>query len=362
MNVLWGLALTPMVMSVRFGLVGDVHMDLEYLPGTETVCPGVEVGLTCCRKPGRGSAGIYGSWTCDTPIVTLESMVQYLKGENLDFVIQLGDFVGHHLIQPRAESTIRSGLSLLAELNIPIASVIGNHDSRPEDTWPPVGVTKLDWASIFNQSFFKLADPNIWWSKTIYGVHLIGINSLLYEKYNVFGKTLVSQRKFQEQFVESELSKCQSLGIEAWLISHKPAFTSEDDYGFSSWIKTLVKRFYPKTLTRLWSGHVHDPGVVKVGEAGYLRPGSIMPQFHNPTFLICDHVVMTKAIPATNCTQVVGNIVLANTCQTKTNLSWAKTGWIDFQTYTDLFVWANKSRSAGFSYSDFVQAGGNRKP
>ena len=64
--------------------ISDPHLDFEYTEGTLANCD----SYLCCRtdvgyptKPGDIPAGKWGGYLCDTPRITLQSMLDYVKTE-----------------------------------------------------------------------------------------------------------------------------------------------------------------------------------------------------------------------------------------------------------------------------------------
>lgn len=65
---------------IRVLQISDIHLDPLYKEGATNKCG----EPLCCRKndpilgPGKG-AGKYGDYSCDTPLITLESMLKHIN-------------------------------------------------------------------------------------------------------------------------------------------------------------------------------------------------------------------------------------------------------------------------------------------
>lgn len=81
--------------------ISDPHLDLEYAQGTIANCE----GYLCCRKnvgypskPGEVAAGKWGGSKCDLPLITLQSMLSYIKTDiKPDMFIWTGDNSAHNV-------------------------------------------------------------------------------------------------------------------------------------------------------------------------------------------------------------------------------------------------------------------------
>jgi len=82
-------------------LLTDAHIDLEYKAGTLANCG----DYLCCREengypssPDQEAAGEWGSTTCDTPIKTLENMLDHIANEvKPDAIFWAGDNSPHNI-------------------------------------------------------------------------------------------------------------------------------------------------------------------------------------------------------------------------------------------------------------------------
>jgi exonuclease SbcD len=74
-------------------------------------------------------------------------------GNNLDFVLIVGDFFDRRNIDPQAMNHAMAGLELLREAGIPVVAIEGNHDQRD-------AVSDFSWLRSLSQwGFLKLLEP-----------------------------------------------------------------------------------------------------------------------------------------------------------------------------------------------------------
>mmetsp|Transcript_20969 Transcript_20969/g.20069 ORF Transcript_20969/g.20069 Transcript_20969/m.20069 type:complete len:102 (+) Transcript_20969:584-889(+) len=79
--------------------MADGHLDLDYVAGTDTICP--EWVLSCrtyCGFPEdpANAASPYGSFGCDLPLTTFELMNNFINEEvKPDAIFWTGDIVPH---------------------------------------------------------------------------------------------------------------------------------------------------------------------------------------------------------------------------------------------------------------------------
>ena len=118
--------------------VSDMHTDLLYAAGSKVHC-----GLPmCCRSEwGDGDptdrAGMFGEYNCDTSVLLLHSMMDYLNHTGRpDFVIYTGDDPAHAIWDQSRESQL-SAINFTSNVlhsyfpDMPVFQTLGNHEGRP---------------------------------------------------------------------------------------------------------------------------------------------------------------------------------------------------------------------------------------
>lgn len=117
--------------TYKFVHISDIHIDLLYKAGSNENC-----GTPQCCREGKGSAGQWGGYNCDLPLITLESVLSQINSLNPDFVIITGDFPPHDVWNQSKESNLnyqstvaKAFLNLLP--NTKLFPIYGNHACYP---------------------------------------------------------------------------------------------------------------------------------------------------------------------------------------------------------------------------------------
>ncbi|CAF2112809.1 unnamed protein product [Rotaria magnacalcarata] len=139
--------------------LADLHIDIEYKPGSNADCG----RPLCCRdglpKPGETGAGFWGDYrTCDLPQWTAESMLKYLvqNEKQIDFIYFTGDIAPHDVWQQTQDKDLNEiffTTQLLTETfpNKKIYPCVGNHESAPPDLFPTSNATSWLYSALANQ-------------------------------------------------------------------------------------------------------------------------------------------------------------------------------------------------------------------
>ena len=115
----------------------DIHLDLDYQLGADIKCS----EPLCCRDShleGNESAGKWGSYPCDIPLQTVDSVLNDIANNsmNIDMWYWTGDIVAHDIWQYSRTKNIRHS-QLITDLfrkysgDKPVIPVIGNHETVP---------------------------------------------------------------------------------------------------------------------------------------------------------------------------------------------------------------------------------------
>lgn len=119
-----------------------MHVDFDYKIGSNADCS----FPVCCRDETNGVgpiaqsslAGKWGSYNCDIPLRTLESMLTYIREEvKPDIAVWTGDSLTHHIWNNSNEEVINKvkRVSQLVKQQIgadtQVYPISGNHDSFP---------------------------------------------------------------------------------------------------------------------------------------------------------------------------------------------------------------------------------------
>ena len=123
--------------SIRILQLTDIHLDLDYQFGADIRCN----EPLCCRdshSAGNESAGKWGSYPCDIPLQTVDSVMNEISDDKkrIDMWYWTGDIVAHDIWQYSRSSNLRYS-QLVIDLfrqysnDKPIVPVIGNHETVP---------------------------------------------------------------------------------------------------------------------------------------------------------------------------------------------------------------------------------------
>ncbi|KJE96767.1 hypothetical protein CAOG_010049 [Capsaspora owczarzaki ATCC 30864] len=137
--------------TVRILHVTDVHLDLQYLNGSDATCG---TYLCCHGSFGPGSAGTFGDYQCDLSIRTFNSFFAYINATfsypgsplpegtaingHIDYVLYGGDSVAHDMYNASWGRNLQMTQILARAFQknmpgVPVIATIGNHDVYPDN-------------------------------------------------------------------------------------------------------------------------------------------------------------------------------------------------------------------------------------
>lgn len=166
--------------------ISDPHVDFEYTPGSDAFCN----DYLCCReKHGfptekERQAGEWGSYQCDLPPKTLESMFQYIADViQPDLLIWTGDNSPHSIWENDLEEVIMATTNVTNMIRktlgdkVPVIAIQGNHDSFPSNN--------QDFSK--NNTYAVLKNYSQIWQEAGW---LDSKEAAEYERYGYYSKTL----------------------------------------------------------------------------------------------------------------------------------------------------------------------------
>lgn len=299
----------------KFLQITDIHTDLRYDVGSEAHCWSGKTGLRCCRwynigiKPYR-KAGEWGDYNCDTHINLAAAAISWIQREHsdLDFILWTGDSVDHHDITqsiPKNYAELNATTNLFKKYlpHIQNYPCLGNHDTYPIDQLGPPP----------DDDFITLFISDIWgeWilnnetKKTLLyggyytilfrpGWRLVALNSLYYDSHNmIFGKP-TNKTAHQIEWLNETLYQAEQDKEVVWLIGHIYPGAGEALPFFDKEYVEIYNRYQKTIMYQFW-GHSHrdeffllqktDDATWNPTGMGWI-PGSIMPDFHQPTVRI----------------------------------------------------------------------------
>ncbi|CAF0747954.1 unnamed protein product [Brachionus calyciflorus] len=329
--------------SVRILHLTDIHLDLEYQPGSLANCD----QPLCCRNESTSTkkdvlinnlAGQWGDYRfCDLPLWTLESMFEHIsKNEKFDFIYWTGD-LGPHDVWVDSKPTQLAYFEKLTELfqkyfpGKKVYSTVGNHDTEPDNLYPFSQPKSMSWLYDFiYEDWIMLGVPrsqksNIlkggFYTFELYpGLRLFALNNVYCYAYNFWLFIDSFDPLEQLNFLVKVLQESENKGEKVHIIGHiNPSGCMRS---FSEAYYKIVNR-YESTIIGQFFGHTHsdefelfydlDDKKRPVGIA-YMTGSVSTYTFQNPayriftidgfyknsTFQIMDHETMFLNISETN--------------------------------------------------------------
>lgn len=284
--------------SVKILHLSDIHYDHGYTINSPTQCEGGIIGLRCCHVDSiplanTSRANKWGDFNCDTPALLLKESIAWIKNNlNIDGVFYTGDTVSHHDLQQILDwndnyQDIVYVTTLLSTLNVPVYSVLGNHDSTPfvDQLWGPFPVLSsvanlwqdnalTNGANISNFStggYYAAFAHNL-------QTNIVGMNCLLYDTNNLMVMTNTSY-DWGKQF-----EWVRNISNPFILLSHIPPRSGEGSALFNKFVTQInpLLEFY---------GHTHEVAyqiVYREIPHVALVASSLQPDQHFPMFSLYD--------------------------------------------------------------------------
>lgn len=266
--------------------LSDVHLQLNYTLGSPVNC----LGPMCCgadsvQDPMDSLLGapLYGAYKCDTPESLLNStLINVMDSEiPFDFALFTGDMVDHNPVFMDRDTCIAEEVQTMMDLksflgDIPVYSVLGNHDSFPfaqdapdysgfsqkfsfnldlmSTLWLKNGWlndTQVDQIKLHHGAYAKMVRP---------GLKVIAINTNFWYRWNLynFAKSDQPDPSGMLKFLVDELYDCENSGTRAWIIGHVPPGGLPDDTMPvpSEYATAILERFH-ETIAGVFFGHTH---------------------------------------------------------------------------------------------------------
>jgi len=298
--------------------LSDVHLDLDYVPGSNTQC-----GLPVCCNPADGpatspsnSAGFWGDYNCDTSSWLAQDVLDSIAAMNPppDFILYTGDDPDHRVWEQSQKLNLASVLAWSDMINktlgkeIPIFNTVGNHEAFPINQFAGPGLDSwlydacVDaWAPFLPEDAQKtMAYGGYFQARVRPGLRVVSLNSnfLTDDNFWIWSNKTDGQR--QLNWLADVLSQTRALGEKAIIICHAP---------IASWDTSLAEQYlaigatYSDVIVNLFMGHTHHnalhvlhaPAGVNGTEEGtplhvaYVG-GSIVPFGNvNPGFLVFEY-------------------------------------------------------------------------
>ena len=261
--------------------ISDIHVDLSYEVGANYNC----TKNICCRPytsadaPGNTSfpAGPYGEHTCDTPASLEQSLYAAINDLVSDaaFTLFTGDVVeGAVWLTTQTEVTndLQDAYGKMA--SSPglkrVYGVVGNHDTNPVNSWPPVAVdTTITsqwaydtlssvWSTWIGTAPAATADQNPGFYTVLIpdtNLRIISFNMNMYYKENfwLYEPTIETDPSGQLKIIVNALQAAEDAGERVYIIGHMPMGSGDALHDGSNYFDQIVNR-YEATIAALSFG------------------------------------------------------------------------------------------------------------
>uniref|UniRef100_A0A914DRP3 Sphingomyelin phosphodiesterase n=1 Tax=Acrobeloides nanus TaxID=290746 RepID=A0A914DRP3_9BILA len=264
--------------------VSDLHVDSQYVIGTEASCS----EPSCCRRANNTHDFISkinvpaGQWGteghCETPYWLLENMLQWISKNHtdLDYILVTGDLESSADWDYKRETHqeyVRNISDLFKEYfpNIPTYFAVGNHEGVPVDNfapsslperfhmgwlydtmadswqdWVPQGANGLDLVR-FNGCYMKKIYPRL---------RIISLNNILGDPMNFYLYINQTDPDGTMTWLIDQLAEAEYYGDKVQIIAHVPPGESEAFESWSMVYYNAVNRF-EDTIAGQYFGHTH---------------------------------------------------------------------------------------------------------
>jgi sphingomyelin phosphodiesterase len=303
--------------AVRVMHLSDIHLDFDYVEGTnkncnEPVCCRTHVGLP---PTPEDAAGKYGSLAdCDLPVITAHMAFDYMRDLDVqpDLIFWTGDNTAHDIwnqsVKENVEYTVKISEWLQTHLDgVPVFPVPGNHEFYPvnvmkfdgtDEILPELAKVWEKWLSAdANESFAKygyytmpLSGVKESWN----GFRVIALNTEVCNGQNWYLMSQDNDPIHMLEWVEGVFKETELNNEKAYVIGHVQTGIS----CLNSWstrYRALLER-YQHIIVGHFFGHGHEETfnvVTDTKNQSFInvlhQPGSLTTYSgHNPQFRMLD--------------------------------------------------------------------------
>eukprot|EP00344_Euplotes_crassus_P003509 CAMPEP_0197000176 /NCGR_PEP_ID=MMETSP1380-20130617/5180_1 /TAXON_ID=5936 /ORGANISM="Euplotes crassus, Strain CT5" /LENGTH=434 /DNA_ID=CAMNT_0042417371 /DNA_START=534 /DNA_END=1838 /DNA_ORIENTATION=+ len=298
--------------------ISDVHLDFNYLEGTNAQCN----EPLCCRassgkpKNPEDAAGKFGSLAdCDLPPITGEMVFDFVKSldEKPDVLFWTGDNVAHDIwnqtSHENSDYTVKISEWLQEHLgDIPVYPTPGNHEFFPvnamsfDEKDDVIEQLSKVWKRWLDDDAFELfkkygyySMPLIGETETWDGFRVIALNTETCNHQNWYLFSQLNDPGDMLAWVEEEFKKLEQSGEKAFVIGHVKPGEDACLYEWSMRYRALAERYQHVIVANLF-GHTHTEDINLFSDSTnenithmVFTPGSLTTYSdHNPQFRIYD--------------------------------------------------------------------------
>ncbi|CAH1772935.1 unnamed protein product [Owenia fusiformis] len=260
--------------TFRIAFLTDVHVDSRYTVGAPTDC-GM---IICCRVgadyTGEGSAGRFGSYSCNTPIRTMDLFMQGIANlaEKPDIVLYGGDAPPHALWEETFDGQMQASQATVEAFsrNMPgmrVFPTIGNHETYPGNLYYLPRQEIQDMNRMFTEWWRPLAnfsDENVrtWQANGYYttlirpGLRILTFNSNYGYTMNFYNLLNVDTLELVQlkTFMNDTLQTARNNNEKVIMLGHHPTGSAQNHWG--RFYTELVLQF-GDVIALQQCGHTH---------------------------------------------------------------------------------------------------------
>jgi 3',5'-cyclic AMP phosphodiesterase CpdA len=261
--------------SWRVAHLSDIHLDLDYVPGSEADCG----DIVCCHQQPKEHqnvtrpAGKYGDFKCDIPRATVASLLNHIATQNVDMILFTGDMAAHDVWnESRAKAMLTEGAlaTMLRSTGQPVFPVVGNHETVPANSFPYGNLTgaytskwlysslALQWLPFLDEGGSKEFVSHGPYSTNHKDYCVIGMNSNVGYLFNVWRLMYYPDPDPDGHlaWLQRQLEKCKQSGKMIILIGHHPPGDRDFSKQWTRQYSNIVKG-YRDTIVLALFGHTH---------------------------------------------------------------------------------------------------------
>lgn len=265
--------------TLRVLHLSDTHYDKHYKPGSNANCG----EPLCCREfngvPANQSdgAGQFGDYRyCDTPLWTLENLLQKLSAEKdqFDYIYWTGDLPAHDVWNQTQATQLESvhhmvGLLLKYFPGKPIFPSLGNHESAPVNSFPPPYIKgpqniswlydalEAAWANWLPKDALAMVKRGAYYTVSPHpGFRIVSLNMNYCNSENWWMLLNTTDPTGELAWLIDLLQQAENAGEKVHILGHIPPGDSGCLRAWS-WNYNRVVNRYQNTISGQFFGHTH---------------------------------------------------------------------------------------------------------
>ncbi len=252
-----------------FVQITDLHYDPYYQEGTWAECwRGKDLNYPCCHsweiKEGDRIAGQLGDYNCDSSLILLDDMFDFLKKIDPQMVIWTGDTAGNNVLSQSPWQNLQA-IKIISDKfqqylpDTMVYPCYGNHDTWPADQIidPPYWNWLFDNVANYWSPWIKersLRDAGYYSQLVNKDLRLISLNTLYYDSHNLFD--VKNEDDLQWKWFENILENSRQIGEKVWIIGHVYPGAGEAKNNYSKNYNNLVSQYHD-IIRGQFFGHSH---------------------------------------------------------------------------------------------------------